>query len=163
MGLSVTSFGGIVEGVLLFDMLDSCLHRYELHPFFRISDCSASLCPESDPPPACEAPCSHPAAAWLPAPRSRPSHRTTPSRHRWCASTPALPRHVFDLPACLDLLQRRNHLRLRMLALRHPPALPNTISYSVMCGVWGAGQYVLLQPRRTGFDRLQGSTCGVQT
>jgi len=24
-------------------MLDSCLHRYELRPFFRITDCSASL------------------------------------------------------------------------------------------------------------------------
>src|SRR3984885_10965214 len=33
----------LAEGVLLFDMLDSCLHRYELHPFFRITDCSASL------------------------------------------------------------------------------------------------------------------------
>ena len=33
----------LAEGVLLFDMVDSCLHRYELHPFFRITDCSASL------------------------------------------------------------------------------------------------------------------------
>src|SRR5215469_16962445 len=33
----------LAEGVLLLQMLDSGLHRSELHPFFRITDCSASL------------------------------------------------------------------------------------------------------------------------
>ncbi len=31
------------EGELLPDVLDRCLHRCELHPFFPITDCSASL------------------------------------------------------------------------------------------------------------------------
>ncbi len=31
------------EGELLPDVLDRCLHRCELHPFFSITDCSASL------------------------------------------------------------------------------------------------------------------------
>src|SRR5512141_2777067 len=31
------------EGVLLFHLLDSGLQRYELQPFFRITDCKASL------------------------------------------------------------------------------------------------------------------------
>src|SRR3974390_485584 len=33
----------LAEGVLLLYLLDSRLHGYELHPFFRITDCSASL------------------------------------------------------------------------------------------------------------------------
>src|SRR5580698_6249303 len=33
----------LAEGILLLHLLDSCLQRYELQPFFRITDCSASL------------------------------------------------------------------------------------------------------------------------
>ena len=32
-----------VYGILLLHLPDSCLQGYELHPFFRITDCSASL------------------------------------------------------------------------------------------------------------------------
>ena len=31
------------EGEFLPDVLDRCLHRCELHPFFPMTDCSASL------------------------------------------------------------------------------------------------------------------------
>jgi hypothetical protein len=33
----------LAEGVLLLHLLDSCLQRYEFQPFFRITDCKASL------------------------------------------------------------------------------------------------------------------------
>src|SRR5207237_1134626 len=33
----------LAEGILLLHLLDSRLQGYELHPFFRITDCSASL------------------------------------------------------------------------------------------------------------------------
>src|SRR5690348_7758220 len=33
----------LTEGVLTSHLPDSCLHRYELQPFFRITDCKASL------------------------------------------------------------------------------------------------------------------------
>src|SRR6059058_6201017 len=33
----------LAEGILLLHLPDSCLQRYELHPFFRITDCNASL------------------------------------------------------------------------------------------------------------------------
>src|SRR5580693_4764766 len=46
------------------------------------------LCPDSDPPPAFAASCSHRAAASLPVPGSHPSHRTSPSRRKACAWTP---------------------------------------------------------------------------
>src|SRR5579864_1240359 len=38
-----TTGPSLTEGVLLTHLLDSCLHRYELQPFFRITDCNASL------------------------------------------------------------------------------------------------------------------------
>src|SRR5208282_4813605 len=65
---------------------------------FLRSPPSASLCPGSDPPPASSAACFRPAVAWLLAPRSRPSLRTSPSRRRSCASTPPLP--APRLPPC---------------------------------------------------------------
>src|SRR5438552_10576768 len=33
----------LAEGILLLHLPDSCLQGYELHPFFRITDCNASL------------------------------------------------------------------------------------------------------------------------
>ncbi len=33
----------LAEGISFPHLLDSCLQRYELHPFFRITDCNASL------------------------------------------------------------------------------------------------------------------------
>lgn len=33
----------LAEGKLALQLLDSCLLHYELHPFFRMTDCSASL------------------------------------------------------------------------------------------------------------------------
>lgn len=41
----------LAEGILLPHLLDSRLSGYELHPFFRITGCSA-FCPDLDPPPA---------------------------------------------------------------------------------------------------------------
>ena len=38
-----TTSPALTEGELLPDMLDRCLHRCELHPFFSITDCRASL------------------------------------------------------------------------------------------------------------------------
>src|SRR5271163_1127409 len=56
-------------------------------------------CPDSDPPPASAASCSHPAVAWLPAPGSHPSHRILLSTRRSCVSirlppAPRLPLYV---------------------------------------------------------------------
>src|ERR1700689_3881745 len=61
--------------------------------FFE-SPTAALPCPDSDPPPACEGGFSRPAVAGPPVPRSHPYRRTSPSRHRSCASThlPPVPR-----------------------------------------------------------------------
>lgn len=104
----------LAEGELLLHILDSGLHGYQLHPFFRMTDCSASL-------------------SRL---RSAASLRRRVFSSRSClaswaslASIPpyfafqaldgvlgysTLPSHVFGLPTCLQLLQRSNHLRLHL-------------------------------------------------
>src|SRR5262249_23576539 len=55
------------------------------------SPTAALLCPDLDPPPACASGCSRRATAWLLAPGSRPSRRTSLSRRRSCAWTRRLP------------------------------------------------------------------------
>lgn len=58
-----------------------------------------------------------------------------------CASTPHFPRHILCLAPRLQLLQRPDHLRLRMFALRHasfPFLRPK--SYSDLFGFRGARQ-----------------------
>src|ERR1019366_8305017 len=64
--------------------------RFTSSTRFLRSPLSASLCPDSDPPPASSGACSHPATASPPAPRLHPSRHTSLSTHRWCASTPPL-------------------------------------------------------------------------
>ncbi len=63
------------------------------------SPTATPLCPESDLPPASAGSCSHRATASLPTPGSHPCHRTSPSRHRSCASIPPLP--APHLPPCV--------------------------------------------------------------
>src|SRR5947208_3044030 len=79
----------LAEGIVLPHLPDSCLQRYELQPFFRITDCSASLSRLRSATSfrsfvfssrSCFASC-----AWL------TSRHTSPSRRRSCASTPQLP------------------------------------------------------------------------
>src|SRR5947209_6096961 len=80
----------LAEGILLLHLLDSRLQGYELHPFFRITDCSASLSRLRSATSFrsrvfssrnCFASC-----AWL---TSIP--RTSPSTRRSCALTRPLP------------------------------------------------------------------------
>src|SRR5208337_4581133 len=52
------------------------------------------------------------------------------------------PRHVFGFAPCLQLFQRPDHLRLRVLAPRHASfPFPSTKSYSVVFGKRGSGQW----------------------
>ena len=55
---------------------------------------------------------------------------------------PHFTRHVFHLPSCLHLLQRPDHLRLRVPALRHTPfPFLSLKSYSALCENRGAGHF----------------------
>jgi len=96
------------------------------------------------PPPASADACSHPAAAWLRFLRLAHIHAAIlrlPGIDRVLRHS-LLPRHIFCLSSCLDLLQRSYDLRLRVPALRHLPPLSESMkSYSAVCGFRGAGQY----------------------
>src|SRR5581483_9737992 len=63
------------------------------------------------------------------------------------------PRHVFRFASRLQLLQRPDHLRLRVIALRHSPfPFPSTKSYFDLFGIRGTGQGI-----SSGFKDLKRS------
>jgi hypothetical protein len=112
---------------------------YELQPFFRITDCRTSLSKLRSATSirsfvfssrSCFASC-----ASL---TSMPPYFF--QAQSVCFDTPTFTRHFFHLPSCLHLLQRPDHLRLRVPALRHTlfPFLSHK-SYSALCGLRGAG------------------------
>jgi hypothetical protein len=123
-------------------LLDSCLQRYQLHPFFRITDCNPSL------------------SRLRPATRFRSrvfSSRNGLQSCAWLTSMPAILRfpsldgvlrhahlacHILHRSPCFHLFQCSHHLRFRVPAPRHTlfPFLSQK-SYSVVCRFRGAGQH----------------------
>src|SRR5690349_8470913 len=73
------------------------------------------------------------------------------------------PRHILCLAPRLQLLQRPNHLRLRVPALGHaPPPFPSPKSSSISCGLRGAGQSLLFEECCSGFTLLLGQLTSVR-
>src|SRR5581483_67208 len=102
------------------------------------SPIAALLCPDSDRPPVSAASCSHRAAVSLPAPGSHPSHRTSPSRRRSCASTPPprAPHPPPSFPPPAALAPRSSALPCACSETCVLPFLSQQ-SYSALCGIRG--------------------------
>ncbi len=133
-----TTGAPLTEGQGAAQMLDRGLHLYELHPFFRITDCNASLSRlrlatsffrRAFSSRSCLASCA-----------SLNSHAAIlrfPGVKRVLADANS-PRHILRPPPRIHLLQRGYHLHFCVLALRHRPfPLHRIKSYSTSCGFWG--------------------------